>query len=483
MSLTRSLYALVPITCLCMMHGLASRVAAEDKSANWIDLIKTVDISNGSVAGNWQRSAEAITTDATAGSRITLPYRPSTEYDFRVSFTRTSGVHSVALMFVVGRGQATFEVDAWGQHLAGLQMINGQSIQNNPTRVDNQTLENGRRYEMRVEVRKGHVRAFLDDRLIAQHPTDGSDLSVPDVWRMPDQASLGIGAYSAATTFHSIDVRPVSEQRLAANNIPTSPPMRTRDSDTVNSAANNSVATSSAVANRSTSGRTPATGKRVLLVIANQDFFYREYGDPRAELERAGITVEVAAARKQICRPHANSGQQGDGSVMPDLAIGDVDPSRYDAILFSGGWGSSMYQFAFTGSYANQAYNGDSRTKAAVNRLINEFVDQDKYVGALCHGVSVLAWSRVDGKSVLNGKRAVGSPRQSPAGTYNGRRDQPLSRWNAEVNGARLSPARSIGDPRTSADDVVVDGKIITGEDDSSAKLFGQTVAQLLTKS
>ena len=75
---------------------------------------------------------------------------------------------------------------------------------------------------------------------------------------------------------------------------------------------------------------------------------------------------------------------------------------------------------------------------------------------------------------------AVASPRQSPAGNYGGRHDQPLSRWNAEVNGARLTPARSIGNPNTSEDDVTVDGKIITGEDDNSARLFGQTLARLL---
>ena len=168
---------------------------------------------------------------------------------------------------------------------------------------------------------------------------------------------------------------------------------------------------------------------------------------------------------------------------MPDLAVADADASRYDAIMFSGGWGSSMYQYAFNGSYSNRAYNGDRQSKAAVNKLLGEFIKQDKYVGALCHGVSVLAWARVNGKSILDGKRAVGSPRQSPAGIYNGRRAQPLSRWTAEVNGAKLTPARSIGNPRTSADDVTVDGKSLTGEDDNSARLFGATLAKLLTAS
>ena len=438
--------------------------AAEQSSSEWIDLLKQVDTKKA-VTGRWQKAKDGLTTDAVRGSRLALPYQPNAEYDFRVKFTRTSGVHSIALMFVAGRGQATYEIDAWGQHLAGLQMINGRTMRDNLTRTAGQTLVNGRTYTAMIQVRKDRVRVFLNDKLLAEHKTDGSDLSIPSVWRMPDSRSLGIGAYEAATVFHSVEVRPVSGSTQLASSKPSTSPS-TRPSP------------------RPTPGpSTPlprASAPRVLIVIANQDFFYREYHDPREQLERPGIHVEVAAARKQTCRPHANSGQQGNGEVMPDLAIADADASRYDAIMFSGGWGSSMYQYAFRGSYSNRMYNGDSRTKAAVNKLLNEFVEQDKYVGALCHGVSVLAWSRVNGKSILDGKKAVGSPRQSPPGIYNGRRDQPLSRWNAEVNGARLTPARSIGDSRSSVDDVAVDGKVITGEDDNSSKQFGATLAKLL---
>lgn len=447
----------------------------QDDADSWVDLSSQVDPQKNAVAGDWQRSADGLTTSAIPSARLTLPYQPKSEYDFRVNFTRTSGVHSISLMFVAGRGQASFEVDAWGQHLAGLQLIDGRTIKDNATRVEGQNLINGQKYTALVQVRKDRVRAYLNDKLLAEVETDGAGMSLPDVWRMPDQRSLGIGAYDSATTFHSIEIRAASGGA----------PLMTAASSARSSntpSASTSVKPSSPPTSRPTTPSPQGTTPRVLIVIANQDFFYREYHDPREQLERAGIVVEVAAGRKETCRPHHNSGQQGGGEVMPDLAVADADASRYDAIMFSGGWGSSMYQYAFQGSYANRAYNGDRQTKAAVNRLLNDFVKQDKYVGALCHGISVLAWSRVDGRSILAGKRAVGSPRQSPAGVYNGQRGQPLSRWNAEVNGARLSPALSIGNPRTSADDVLVDGKIITGEDDNSSELFGATLASLLNR-
>ncbi|MCA8987851.1 MAG: DJ-1/PfpI family protein [Planctomycetaceae bacterium] len=455
---------------LCFVLSVLFSVPALAADAPWQNLISEFDANQQTVAGTWQLSKSELKAEAAAGARIALPFQPTTEYDFRISFTRNSGAHSVAMMFVVGQGQATFEVDAWGQHLSGIQMISGQPIRDNSTRKDNQAFENGRRYTMLVEVRKEGVKAYLDDQLLAEHKTDGSDLTTHEIWRMPDATSLGIGVHSSETTFHTVEVRPVSSTKLTAKATPA---------PALPGSASNSNPPAPSMRNQP--GTQPrGSGKRVLLVIANQHFFYREYYDPLQALKQAGIQVDVAAGTKTICRPHQGSGEQGSGEVMPDLAITQAKASDYDAIMFSGGWGSSMYQYAFRGSYANRTYQGDPQIQAAVNRLLTEFIKQDKYVGALCHGVSVLAWARVDGKSILNGRRAVGSPRQSPGGRYPGLNSVPLSRWNAEVNGAILTPIRSIGDPRTSADDVLVDGKIITGEDDNSALLFGQTLARLL---
>lgn len=429
------------------------------------------------VAGEWARSNGELVTKAAGGSRIALPLRPQGEYDFRVSFTRRTGVHSVALIFVAGGGQATFEIDAWGQHLAGIQNVDGRSLRENPTRSANHTLQNGRRYTAEVRVRKDRVEGYLDGRLISTYRGNGSNLSMLNNWRMPDRAALGVGAWESETVFHSIEVtRPGSDSplMLAAK----SPSPTTRPAPT----GSPRRATTTPSRARPAADGNAGKPRRVLIVIANQDFFYREYAEPRQELERAGFTVEVAAGRKQTCRPHQNSGQgDGSGAVNPDLALADVDPSRYEAILFSGGWGSSMYQYAFRGSYSNRTYNGDRATKETANRLINEFVAADKHVAALCHGVSVLAWSRVNGRSLLSGKRATGPTRQGPAGIYNGRQGQPPSRWNSEANGARMVPPNSVGNPRTAADDIVIDGKLLTGQDDISAREMGRQLAAALT--
>ena len=212
----------------------------------------------------------------------------------------------------------------------------------------------------------------------------------------------------------------------------------------------------------------------ILMVISNQDFWYQDYADTRASLEAQGLDVVVAATSTDVSRPHANSGQGSDGGfVSPDLALSDANAEDYSGIVFSGGWGMAQYQYGFEGTYHNSAYNGSEKVKEVVNDLINDFVEQDKHVGAVCYGVSVLAYARVDGESLLDGRTVTGwngaAPR-STEGDQNGREQ-------IESNGAAMLKSGSIGDPTTQTDDVFIDGNIITAENYDSASTFGEVFA------
>ena len=87
----------------------------------------------------------------------------------------------------------------------------------------------------------------------------------------------------------------------------------------------------------------------VLLVIADQqDFYFQEYNDTRNALLSRGVPVTVAATTTNPSIAHAGSGQgSGSGVVVPTIALANADPANYSAIAFVGGWGSSMYQYAF----------------------------------------------------------------------------------------------------------------------------------------
>src|SRR5262245_17745819 len=70
----------------------------------------------------------------------------------------------------------------------------------------------------------------------------------------------------------------------------------------------------------------------VLMVIANQDFYYQEYGDTRTSLQSKGVPVVVAATTATPSVPHPNSGQgTGSGVVTPSIALANVNAADYSA--------------------------------------------------------------------------------------------------------------------------------------------------------
>ena len=451
--------------------------AAEESSGertDWQDLLTDLDPRTQSVAGEWRFQNQRLSVAAAEGARLELIRPEAAEYDWQVSFTRRSGRDSIALIFPVGDGQATLELDAWGAHLAGFQLVDGQPLNRTSREIKRVQLENGRGYTVELRVRRDSVSAWLDGEPLDSIDLSEHRLSALDLWATEHPNRLALGAWNSATVFESVRWRRGQAESVASDTPRTSPPEPTTPDPT----PSNPTTPRPMPAPEPGAASAPP---RVLMVIANHHFFYREYGEPREELERAGFEVVVAAGRRAVCRPHQGSGQGADGGeVQPDVALSQVSADDFDAILFSGGWGASAYQFAFPGRYDDAAYNGDREVKREVNRLINEFIEQDKYVAALCNGVSILAWARVDGESPLNGKTVCAPVRQAAPGIYNGRRAQPSCRWHPEANGARMSPPGSIGRPNTASDDIAVDGKIITGEDDISAREMGRVLVKLL---
>jgi putative intracellular protease/amidase len=250
----------------------------------------------------------------------------------------------------------------------------------------------------------------------------------------------------------------------------------------------------------------------VLLVVADQqDFYYSEYSNTRTAIESKGVGVVVGAATTNPTSPHWGTWGPGsipanNGTITPDIALANANPNNYSAIAFVGGWGASMYQYAYNDPngdgvtdnyYSNALYNGDTNLndgivapqKIAANSLINAFLAANKPVAGLCHGVTVLAWARVDGVSPLAGKQVAvphleGTPDQFYAGAWrnggylNGQRDQVLAN-----GGLPTAYSGAYGASPTSIDDVIVDGRIITGENPLSAPLFGTRVAEAVLAS
>jgi len=168
--------------------------------------------------------------------------------------------------------------------------------------------------------------------------------------------------------------------------------------------------------------------KRVLMVIAFENFRDEELFTPKSILERNGITVDIASLKKGIAR-----GMLG-GKVNIDLTIDKIDEKKYDGIIFVGGTGCESL---FTNPYAI--------------KLSQDFYKNKKMVGAICLAPGILAKS-----GILKGKKATCYPSASDI---------------LKENGAIYTGSQ-----------VEVDGNIVTGSGPEAAEKFGNTILKLLKK-
>lgn len=222
---------------------------------------------------------------------------------------------------------------------------------------------------------------------------------------------------------------------------------------------------------------------RVLFILAGKDFYYKEYDDPRQELEKAGYKVDVTAFGDSA-RPHDNTGQTGSGVTRVDIQPADVDPSRYEAVVFVGGWGASMYQYGFKGRYWNKDYNLTEPQKKRINEIVMAIDKRGKTIAAICHGVTALAWCRDDaGNSPVKGKRCAVYQGGGPGFTANGKDykdNQVPSSWHLRENGATPIIAGQPGGPDTAAENVVTDGRVVTAQNPDSARNFGKALVRAI---
>ncbi len=179
-----------------------------------VNLLALVDPSRDKIDGDWKMvNGELKGGGTTEFSRIAFKVPVPEEYDFRISFTRGRGNKAVAQHVPFGGSDVMWLMGGFGNKVSGLEQVGGKAGINNPTTVAG-GLENNRRYESVVKVRRDRIQVELDGKLVMEHKSDGSDLSVFEKWKYPDPKKLGVGCQEA-TVFHSIELMPVSTLKAA----------------------------------------------------------------------------------------------------------------------------------------------------------------------------------------------------------------------------------------------------------------------------
>lgn len=200
-------------------------------------------------------------------------------------------------------------------------------------------------------------------------------------------------------------------------------------------------------------------------------FYLGEVTHPLSVLETAGIAVEFASIKggeppvdgldleDDTNRRYWND-EAFRAAIRTTARLDDVDPDRYAAIFFAGGHGAMW----------------DLPQSSAVDRVTRSVFEAGGAVAAVCHGPAALVNVRLsDGRYLVAGRnvsaftdseeRAVGLDKTVPfflASTLveRGATHHPAADWTSKV---------------------VVDGRLITGQNPQSATGVGEALRDLLS--
>ena len=167
-------------------------------------------------------------------------------------------------------------------------------------------------------------------------------------------------------------------------------------------------------------------GKKVLMIVAPQNFRDEELLEPKDVLEKQGFQVIIASKKTKQA-----TGKLG-AIVNVDIEYSQASVKDYNAIVFVGGGGATVYF-----------------DDPIVHKMIQEASNQNKIIAGICIASSILA-----NAGILSNKKATCFPSEQN---------------NLEKKGSIYTGER-----------VTVDGNIITANGPQSATEFGEKIANLL---
>jgi protease I len=168
------------------------------------------------------------------------------------------------------------------------------------------------------------------------------------------------------------------------------------------------------------------SGKKILMIIAPKDFQDKELFDSKKVFDESNADVKIASKGVNVAR-----GKLG-AEVDVDYDIDEVLVQDYDAVVFVGGPGASIYF--------------DDETAHSIAR---DALEEDEILGEICFARVILAIALI-----LKGKKAT-------------------------VFASGADDLKNNGADYTGKD-VEADGKIVTANGPAAAKKFGEKIAEML---
>jgi len=225
--------------------------------------------------------------------------------------------------------------------------------------------------------------------------------------------------------------------------------------------------------------------ERVLIVLTSHTelgntgkktgFWLPELTHPYYEFIEAGYTVDVASIEGGMAPLDGKIFEEEEdeynqrflddaklmAKVMRSIPIADINPDDYQVVLYSGGSGP-MWDFP---------NNPD------INRISRSIYEKDGIVSAVCHGtVALVNVTLSDGSLLIKNKRITGFTNIEEAGLGTTEVVPFLLQDKLNELGAIYVEGKAW------QENVVVEGRLITGQNPASAKKVAQSIIQQLEK-
>jgi hypothetical protein len=163
-----------------------------------------VDVQHGALVGAWNAAGGEVNVSQGDFTRLSIPYLPPEEYDYRIDFTRKIGF-DVNMIFPAAGQSMVWKMGSWNSCYFG-------TWKGNPDAVLLQNFNNHVRHTAIIEVRKTTLTAYLDGKLMKSIEIGKSSSACTPDYRLPDPRTVGVGAWRSDLVFHRMLVRPVTGQ-------------------------------------------------------------------------------------------------------------------------------------------------------------------------------------------------------------------------------------------------------------------------------
>ncbi|WP_107759423.1 type 1 glutamine amidotransferase domain-containing protein [Dickeya sp. Secpp 1600] len=219
--------------------------------------------------------------------------------------------------------------------------------------------------------------------------------------------------------------------------------------------------------------------EKILIVVSSLDkktenlvggFWFPELTHPVKVFDKAGLDFDIASPKGGLApfdgfdlKDQASldfwTNPRHRNKLGQTIKLSDIDPSKYSAILLVGGHGP-MWDFV---------------NNAELSRIARAMYENNDIISAVCHGPAGLINVKLsNGENLIKGRRLTGfTAEEEVSRQYD--KIVPFELESAlEKGGARFEQAPIFENK------VVVDGRLITGQNPASATALGEAVVKAL---